>query len=61
MEYVNIWVENEEKGTTSALDGTFSFDQNVQSQTLIFSAIGYESKSVMVLSNNSPCPVYFSL
>jgi hypothetical protein len=52
IEYVNIWVENEEKGTTSALDGTFSFDQNVQSQTLIFSAIGYESKSVMVLSNN---------
>lgn len=44
--YVNIWVENENIGTTSEQDGSFSLQLKSQEKKLIFSAIGFESKTV---------------
>ena len=40
--YVNIWVENENIGTTSEQDGSFSLQLKSQEKNLIFSAIGYK-------------------
>lgn len=41
--YTNIWVENENIGTTSEENGTFSLDLN-EEKNIIFSALGYETK-----------------
>ena len=41
--YVNIWVENENIGTTSELDGTFTINAT-SDKVLVFSALGYETK-----------------
>lgn len=41
--YVNIWVENESKGTTCDENGLFVLDENFKSKIIIFSAIGYET------------------
>ena len=43
--YVSIWVENEDKGTTSEEDGTFLLNVELN-KTLIFSALGFETKKV---------------
>lgn len=44
--YVSIFVENENKTTTSEENGTFSIDVLAKSK-LIFSALGYEKKMVL--------------
>jgi hypothetical protein len=44
--YVNIWVENENIGTSSSENGAFTLNTNGNSKTLIFSSIGYETKKV---------------
>jgi hypothetical protein len=44
--YVSIWVENENTGTTSEVDGTFAVNISEKSKTLIFSALGYEKKKI---------------
>lgn len=41
--YVNIWVENENIGTTSEENGTFSLDIK-EEKNIVFSALGYETK-----------------
>ena len=41
--YVNIWVENENIGTTSEENGEFSINVS-DNKYLIFSAIGYETQ-----------------
>lgn len=41
--YTNIWVENENIGTTSEENGTFSLDIK-EVKNIIFSALGYETK-----------------
>jgi hypothetical protein len=46
--YVNIWVENENIGTTSEEDGRFSIDTNDKNKNLFFSIIGFEKKTVKV-------------
>jgi hypothetical protein len=51
--YVNIWVENEDIGTTSETDGSFSLEIKGE-KILVFSALGYEvkkasSKSELIL------------
>ncbi len=58
--YVNIWVENGNIGTTSEQDGSFSLQLKSQEKNLIFSAIGFERKTVeadktekVVLKNSS--------
>ncbi len=43
--YVNIWVENENIGTTSEENGIFSLDLN-EEKSIIFSALGYETKNL---------------
>jgi hypothetical protein len=44
--YVNIWVENENLGTTANENGAFTLNTNTNSKTFIFSSIGYETKKV---------------
>ena len=46
--YVNISVENENKGTTSEENGTFSIHVSEKSKKLIFSALGFERKTVQI-------------
>jgi hypothetical protein len=44
--YVNIWVENENNGTSSDDNGNFSLSVN-GIKKIVFSAIGYETKKVL--------------
>lgn len=44
--YVNIWVENENIGTTSEENGEFKLPNLAQDKTLIFSALGFEKKKI---------------
>jgi len=48
--YVNIWVENENIGTTSELDGTFNIN-TTSDKVLVFSAVGYLTKKARVVGN----------
>jgi hypothetical protein len=48
IEYANIWIENQDTGTTSDIDGKFQFKENAIGKKLIVSAIGYE-KSVSLI------------
>ena len=41
--YVNIWVENENIGTTSNEEGEFELNVTATNKIILFSAIGYES------------------
>jgi hypothetical protein len=50
--FVNIWVENENIGTTSEEDGTFSLNVNKE-KSIVFSAIGYEKK--IIKADNVNC------
>ncbi|WP_295333934.1 carboxypeptidase-like regulatory domain-containing protein [Flavobacterium sp.] len=43
--YVNIWVENENIGTTSEEDGTFTLPVS-ETKRICFSALGYETRIV---------------
>lgn len=49
--FVNIWVENENIGTTSEEKGEFSIQISDKSKNLIFSALGFE-KQIVKASNN---------
>uniref|UniRef100_UPI00404B75E3 carboxypeptidase-like regulatory domain-containing protein n=1 Tax=Flavobacterium sp. TaxID=239 RepID=UPI00404B75E3 len=44
--FVNIWVEHENIGTTTEMDGSFSITVNGKDKNLIFSALGYETKTL---------------
>ena len=44
--YVNIWVENENIGSTSEESGTFFINTTVKGKRLIFSTLGYEKKII---------------
>ncbi len=44
--YVNIWVENENIGSTSEENGTFSINTTAKGKRLIFSTLGYEKKII---------------
>ena len=48
ISYVNIWVENENIGTTSEENGTFSINAT-GNKNLIFSALGYDKKRVKTI------------
>ena len=45
--YVNIWVENENIGTTSNENGEFSLD-TLRGEFLILSSLGYENKRLQI-------------
>ncbi len=44
--FVNIWVENENQATTSEEDGTFVFPDSEKGKKFVFSAIGYQKKTI---------------
>jgi len=44
--YVNIWVENENIGTTTEIDGSFSIKVNGKDKNLIVSVLGYETQTL---------------
>jgi hypothetical protein len=46
--YVSIWVENGNNGTTSEENGKFELNVSEKSKTLLFSALGYEKKTVAI-------------
>lgn len=44
--FVSVWSENQNIGTTSEEDGTFSINTNEKTKNLIFSALGFEKKII---------------
>lgn len=46
--YVNIWFPNENLADTTEEDGTFNISNLIENQVLLFTALGFESKSVNV-------------
>ncbi|MES2747452.1 MAG: carboxypeptidase-like regulatory domain-containing protein, partial [Bacteroidota bacterium] len=46
--FVSIWSENQNIGTTSEEDGTFTINTNENSKKIIFSALGFEKKTVKI-------------
>ena len=46
--YVNIWVENENNGTTSNDYGEFIINETDSTKNIVFSAIGYKRKTVQI-------------
>ncbi len=44
--FVNIWVENENIGTTTEIDGTFSINVKEKDKNLIISVLGYEKQTL---------------
>ena len=48
--YASIWVQNENIGTTSEENGTFSIETN-KDKNLIVSALGYEKKTIKAAQN----------
>lgn len=47
ISFVNIWVDNENNGTTSQEDGTFLLATEA-TKKIVFSAIGYETKTTTI-------------
>ena len=52
ISFVNIWVLNENTGFTSEEDGTFTINSQEVNKQLIFSALGYEKKTVLIKNNS---------
>jgi len=52
ISYVNIWVENENIGVSSEENGTFTINAT-KTKNLIFSALGYEKKTVKATDASS--------
>lgn len=50
--YVNIWVENENIGTTTQSNGHFTLDTS-QGKKLVFSAVGFESQTTTVQNGSN--------
>ena len=48
--FVNIWIENEEIGTTSDFDGSFTINVKDTNKNLVFSALGFLKKTVKVVN-----------
>lgn len=46
--FVSVWSENQNIGTTAEEDGTFTINTNENSKRLIFSAIGFEKKTLAI-------------
>lgn len=54
--FVNIWVEDEFIGTTSNEKGEIQFKKSVRGKNLIFSSIGYRTKTIRSEKDNE---IYF--
>lgn len=51
--FVSIWSENQNIGTTSEENGEFTINTNSNSKRLIFSALGFEKKTVKIAEAKS--------
>lgn len=51
--YVNIWVENENIGATSEENGEFSITVDDKNKNLIFSALGFEKRTITALNTQN--------
>lgn len=49
--FVNIWIENENIGTTSEENGEFIINESDKNKNLIFSALGYDKKIIKASEN----------
>ncbi len=49
--FVNIWVENENIGTTSEENGEFIINESDKNKNLIFSALGFDKKIIKAIDN----------
>ena len=45
VKYANIWIQNQEVGTTSDVDGTFKLEATNNSK-IVVSVLGYQTKTV---------------
>ena len=52
LPYVNIWVENENIGTTSEENGKFAISDEAFNKTLVLSCVGYEKRRIVFSENN---------
>lgn len=61
--YVNIWVENENIGSTSEENGMFLINSHPKNKKLIFSTLGYEKKIIKAsgVSEVNLTPIAYSL
>jgi hypothetical protein len=50
--YANIWIANENMGTTSDKNGLFAFKEDLKNKLLIISSIGFESEQIHIDSPN---------
>ena len=51
ISFVNIWVQDENIGFTSEENGEFSINASEINKKLLFSALGYEKKTVLIKNN----------
>ena len=51
ISFVNIWVQDENIGFTSEENGEFSINTSEINKKLLFSALGYEKKTVLIKNN----------
>lgn len=58
--FVNIWIKNGQVGTTTDIAGKFTLEQAKNSDTLCFSAIGFETNLVRVSEIDQHKPVYLT-
>lgn len=61
--FVSVWSENQNIGTTSEENGEFTINTNEKSKRLIFSALGFEKKSIKITEakNVKLVPVEYQL
>lgn len=48
LQGVNILANNQKGGATTAIDGTYSIQVSATSTTLVFSYVGYTTKTVVI-------------
>ncbi len=58
--FVNIWVKNSQKGTTSTQEGKFEIDAEIN-DTLVFSAVGFTSLEFSFKELSSKIQLYQSI
>ena len=61
--FVSVWSENQNIGTTSEENGEFTINTNEKSKKLVFSALGFEKKTIKVTDakNVKLVPVEYQL
>lgn len=50
--FVNIWILNQNTGTTADADGRFTLEKATKNDTLVFSCVGYERKALKANTND---------